>query len=152
MNIDQDLKKTIRDSSKYQAIAKFSEKSKFTRFIHRLIFKPIGRDTVPQPKKSKIKKPQPYLRLEGKIIRHIQIITLDPFGYSISDTSIHPGVVLMKAGNSVHLVTLPKIIKNLLLFNENELYDSMLVAESERLIVLHSYVREVSFNTFPTPR
>ena len=113
--IDLHSKKTVQDSSQYSAIEKFSEKSRLTRFIHRLIFKPVNRKPASQPKKIKIKKPINKTSSEGKVIRQIQITTLDPFGYSITDTASHPQILLMKAGNSVHIKTRPKIIKNLLL-------------------------------------
>lgn len=149
---DSLMYQTTRDSSKYKAIEEYSEKSKFARFIHRLIFKPISRATVAQPKKSKTKRTPPKPRTEGKIIRNINITTLDPFGYSIGDTSIHPEVFWMKAGNSVHFKTRAKIIKNLLLFKENEPYDSLLAKESERLIRSRNYVRSVLINTKLTSR
>lgn len=150
--IDLDSKKTVQDSSQYSAIEKFSEKSRLTRFIHRLIFKPVNRKPVSQPKKIKIKKPINKTSSEGKVIRKIQITTLDPFGYSITDTASHPQILLMKAGNSVHIKTRLKIIKNFLLFKENDRWDSLLIRESERLIRSQRYVHDVQINTIPVSR
>lgn len=142
----------IKDSLNYRAIEKFSQKSKFTRFLHNLIFKSINPEANRQTNKVKIKKPKTYRKSEGKIIRDIHIITLDPFGYHIQDTSIHPGGFLMKAGNSLHLKTQPKVIKNLLLFKKNEPYDSLLVNESARLIRSQDYVRDVLVYSLPTSK
>jgi hypothetical protein len=145
--VERDSKKTVQDSSQYIAIQKFSQKSKFTRFIHRLFFKPVGPRPISQPKNAKIKNPVTNASSEGKVIRKILITTLDPFGYSISDTSIHPQIFLMKAGNSLHVKTRNKIIKNLLLFKENERWDSLLIRESERLIRSQTYVHDVQIST-----
>jgi hypothetical protein len=142
--VEQYSKRNPQDSSKYQAIQKFSERSKFFRFLHHIIFRQVGRGSVPKPKKTVITK---NVRLEGKIIRKIYITSLEPFGYSLADTSVHPVTVLEKAGNSMHLTTKEIIIKNLLLFKEYEPYDSMLVEESGRLIRSQSYIRDVNIKT-----
>ena len=98
----------------YQDIESFSDKSKFTRFMHRLFFKPVA----PGVKKKKIYKKliqKPYSSFEGKVIRKISITTLDPFGYSISDTSAAPRNFATRAGNTVHLQSRTGAIQNLLL-------------------------------------
>ncbi len=138
--------KVNQDSIRYQAIEKFSQKTKLSRSIHRLTFRPINSETNEQGKIiTKL-----YENLEGKIIRDIHIVTLDPFGYSIEDTTIHPRGFLKQAGNSLHNKTRKKIIENLLLCKRNEPFDSLKVKESERLIRLQKYVRDVLVNTVQT--
>ena len=83
----------------YKNIESYSERNKFTKFIHQLLFKPVA---VVQ-KKSKDKILASYSAFEGKIIRNINILTLDPFGYLINDTTLVTQNFLAKAGNSVHL-------------------------------------------------
>ena len=81
-----------KDSTRlYKNIESFSKRSKFTKFMYRMVFKPVA----PVSQKKKVKKKgykkliqKPYSAFEGKIIRHINIETLDPFGYSIADTSV----------------------------------------------------------------
>lgn len=79
---------------------------------------------------------------QGKIIRHIHIHTIDPFGYSLLDTTIYPEKFLKKAGNWVHIKTREKVILNLILVRPNQPFDSLLFKESERLIRLQPYVNE----------
>ena len=68
---------------------------------------------------------------------------MDPFGFSVSDTTKIPRNWSEKFGNSLHISTRKLAIKNLLLFRKNKLFDTLLVSESERLIRLQKYVRDV---------
>lgn len=131
----------------YQNIEDYSRKRKFTGFLHRLIFRPVN-----QKKKSrdreKILGDAPEMRVTytgktGKTIRNIDITTLDPFGYSIADTTHVPEKWIERAGNSIHLKTKEITIRNLLLFKKNEQLDSLIIEESERLIRRQRFVRRV---------
>ena len=136
-----------KDSSKgYRDIEKYSKKRKFTKFIHKLIFNPVAKKT---PKKQKTKKipVKNYKKYEGKIIRNIEITTLDPFGYSDIDSTQKPKVFAQKAGNSLHLKTKNIAIRNLLLIKKNKPLDSLLVKESERLIRSQRFIRSVTTET-----
>ena len=140
----------VKTAAGYKAIENFSNKTKFTKFLHQLLFKSVAPVSVPKPKNVKAKKTVFYLKAEGKIIRNINILTLDPFGYSIQDTSVHPKGFIKKAVNDLHFKTRRMIIRNLLLFNENQAYDSLLVNESERIIRAQNYVRDVFVSSLPT--
>jgi len=116
--------------------------------MHRLIFKPTS---TSKKKKEAINegfdklRQKSYNSFTGKIIRNIDIITLDPFGYSASDPTIAKQNFLNKAGNGIHIKTQSTTIRNLLLFRKDESFNSLLVKESERLIRNQKYVHEVSF-------
>lgn len=139
-----------KDSTEiYKDIESYSKKGKFTKFIYGLIFKPI--DAIIPGKKGKVipaRKviPKSYKEYEGKVIRKIEIKTLDPFGYSVKDTARTTDGFLPKAGNAVHLKSQNITIRNLLLIHKNQLFDSLLVKESERLVRTKSYVSEVAFS------
>ena len=113
-----------------------------------MVFKPVANVT---PKKKAVKKrykkliQKPYSTFEGKTIRNINIETLDPFGYSISDTNVKPQNSFLKNGNKLHVKTQNITIRNLLLIHRNQLFDSLLVKESERLVRTSNYVHDVSF-------
>ncbi len=112
--------------------------------MFRLFFKPIAPGTVPGKPPTRLKQ-APYSTFEGKIIRHIHVQTLDPFGNSIRDTI--PGSLnyLTRTGNKIHIKTRVSTIRNLLLVRENQVFDSLLVKESERLVRSRSYITDVSF-------
>jgi hypothetical protein len=127
----------------YRAIEKYSKKRKFTKFIHKLIFHSVETEKIT---KSNFQKTQTknYLTFEGKIIRNIEIKTLDPFGYSETDSTKVPKKFIDKAGNSLHVKTKQFAIKNLLLIKKNVLLDSLLMKESERIIRSQRFTRSVS--------
>lgn len=133
-----------KDTSKgYRAIEKYSKKRKFTKFIHKLIFHSVETQKIT---KSNFQKTQTknYLTFEGKIIRNIEIKTLDPFGYSDTDSTKVPKKFIDKAGNSLHVKTKQFAIKNLLLIKKNAPLDSLLMKESERIIRSQRFTRSVS--------
>jgi hypothetical protein len=133
-----------KDSAKmYRQIEKYSKKRKFTQFVYKLIFEPVAKQKVRKNSYHKIKRPN-YKPYEGKIIREIKVITLDPFGYSDSDSTKTPSSFFSKAGNVLHPKTKNLAIRNLLLFHKNEALDSLLVRESERLIRSQRYISSVT--------
>ncbi len=133
-----------KDTAKvYRKIENYSKKRKFTTFIHKLIFEPISKNNVPINFLQKIKKPD-YYKYEGKIIRKIKIITLDPFGYSDKDSLQIPKRFLYKTGNLLHIKSKEFAISNLLLINKNKPLDTLLIKESERLIRSKRFVSSVT--------
>jgi len=140
-----------KDSTElYAKIEGFSKQSKSKSFVYSLFFKPVKSSS--KKKKAKVVKQKPYSRFEGKIIRHINIITLDPFGFSIGDTIEANLTKISKIGNTMHKKTANITIRNLLLVHQNQVYDSLLVRESERLVRSQSYIRDVSFYSRLTSR
>jgi len=142
--------KTVKKDSTqiYSEIESFSKRGKFTKFMYGLIFRPVA--SVSRSKKGKRKEykkliQKPYSTFEGKIIRNINIETLDPFGYSIGDTIFREPNFLSKAGNELHVKSQRITIRNLLLIHRNQAFDSLLVKESERLVRSQRYIRDVSF-------
>ncbi|MGO4771408.1 hypothetical protein ACEN2I_07070 [Flavobacterium sp. W22_SRS_FK3] len=136
-------KETKKDSvEKYNKIKELSKKSKFTKFLNKIIFKP-----------AKIKKKNETLvekehlpNIDGKIIRNIRIITLDPFGRSDTDSTMVPKNWGERTGNKLHLKTKKFAIQNLLLFRKNSLYDSYKIEETERIIRSQRFVNKVTIS------
>jgi len=128
----------------YSNIESYSERSGFTRFMYRLFFEPVAKG----PQKSRLPlwaEQMPYSSFEGKIIRKIHIVTLDPFGNSIGDTIVASESFISKTGNKLHIKTHQRVVRNLLLIAENQVFDSLLVKESERLIRRNTFVSDVAF-------
>lgn len=149
-------KPATADSTKlYSNIEAYSKKGKFTEFVHKLIFKPA---IAVRPKKAIKKKvykgliQRPYSTFEGKKIRHINIVTLDPFGFSIADTIEPRQNALTNSGNALHIKTQSITIRNLLLIHQNQIFDSLLVKESERLVRSQRYINDVSFFVIATAK
>jgi hypothetical protein len=138
-----------KDSTKiYSDIESFSKRGKFTKFMYSLIFRPVNSNSHLKKGKKKVYKKliqKPYSAFEGKIIRHINIETLDPFGYSIGDSIQSSLNFVTKTGNKLHIKSQGITIRNLLLIRQNQVFDSLLVKESERLVRSQKYIRDVSF-------
>lgn len=134
--------KIEKDSAKvYKDIQQYSKKKKFTKALHRLIFRPI----TSHKKQPKIVKPK-TINAQGKIIRNIKVVTLDPFGYSDTDSSRVPKNWFEKTGNRMHLKTKKFAVMNLLLIKKNTPYDNLKVTESERIIRSQRYVNRVTIS------
>jgi hypothetical protein len=143
MSFSQENKPKKDSSEVYKNIQTYSKKNKVTAFLHKLIFEPIN----PKKKKEIKEVPKNYGEFEGKIIRNINIITLDPFGYSEIDSTKKPISWVEKNGDILHRKTRQLAIKNLLLIRKNKPLDSLLVKESVRLIRAQSYIGRVAIKT-----
>lgn len=132
--------KVNKDSAAiYIKIEKYSQKSKFGKLMHKLVFEPTS-----VKKSNPIRKPKNRFKAyEGKIIRNIKIITLDPFGYSERDTTKKPRNWAEKSGNKLHIKSSQGAIRNLILLKKQRPLDSLLVKESERLIRAQRFVNSV---------
>lgn len=131
--------KTQKDSTEiYNKIRNYSKKNKFTQTMHKLFFR-----SKKSKKKEELLVPIDSTLYDGKIIRKINIITLDPFGHSVSDTTQTPKNWGERTGNRLHLKTKKIAIYNLLLFKRNTPYDTYKILESERLIRAQRYVTAV---------
>lgn len=129
-----------KDSTEiYKNIQTYSKKNKFTKLVYGLIFQPT-KSTA----KAIIPKQKKHLKADGKIIRNITIVTLDPFGYSDRDTAIHPKNWYERTGNRLHLKSKEFAIKNLLLFKKNSNYNLFLIKETERIIRTQRFVNSVT--------
>ncbi len=132
------------DSAKvYRKIEAFSVKRPTTKLLYGLFFKPVNK---PNKKQKKVVVQKTY---EGRIIRNINITTLDPFGNSVTDTSKVKPNFIYNAGNKFHIKTMRITILNLLLFHPNQPFDPLLFKESERLIRSQIYIHDVFFTVTP---
>jgi len=127
----------------YKKLADFSAKRKVTSLISGLILRPIITQTPKPVVAPGYQAEESQARYEGKIIRHINIVTFDPVGYSVSDTTKKPHGFIEKSSNAFHVKTQHLTIRNQLLIRKNDRYDSLLVKESERLIRSQSYIQNV---------
>jgi len=136
----------------YKKIEDFSKKTKFKKFIYRLLFKAKRIETKSQKnvRKAFLTK-KSFDRNEGKIIREIRIETLDPFGFSVDNYKDVPEKGFERFGNTLHIKTKNWTIRNLLLFKKNEPLDSLTAKESERLIRRQRYVRSVIIKPIEIP-
>jgi hypothetical protein len=141
-----------KDTSRvYRNIERFSKKSKFTKFLYRLVFRPVSTAPITTSNTNHNHSQIIYKDYEGKIIRNIKIVTINPFGYTLKDTSVTSQYFLPRTGNKLHVGTQQVTIRNMLLISKGKPFDSLRVKESERLIRSKNYIHDVLF-TFDTTR
>ena len=130
-----------KDTTLYKNIENFSKKSKFTKLLHKAIF-----ERTDTKNSNPIRRPknEAYKKYNGKIIRTINVQTLDPFGYSVTDTARKPKNWAEVTGNKLHLKSKAFAIRNLTLLKKNTPLDSLLVRETERLIRDQRFVSQVN--------
>jgi len=137
----QEKEKVTADSSKqiqqsktfYDSIYNKFSRHSVTKMMYGLAF---IRPDIPLVTDSaqKIKSESPFMIYQGKIIREIKILTMDPFGPSITDTAGRPQTGAGKALNSVHMTTRQFIIRRNLLFKSGEVVDPNVFADNERIL------------------
>lgn len=138
----------------YENAESISERSNFAKFMYGFIINPTVPATPERNGKNKVYNnlfPNPYSVFEGKIIRNISIETIDPFGSYITDTVSRSKNFIRKSGNYIHIKSREKAIRNLLLIRQNQLFDSLLVKESERLVRSMIFVLDVSLDFKESP-
>ena len=107
--------------------------------MHKLVF----RSAKPRKREVENTETANSVYAEGKIIRKINIVTLDPFGQSVTDTTRMPKNWGERAGNSLHLKSKNLAIRNLLLFKRDEPYNGYEIKETERIIRSQKYISRV---------
>lgn len=146
---EQETPKIIaRDTTRiFTNFEKNNKNSKVGRFFNKLVYKNNKKLVANAPE---IKNNQHLELGEGKIIRNIRILTLDPFGYSDKDSLKKPDTKLERIGNNFHLKTKKFTIKNFLIFKEGDRFDSLKIKESERLLRTQRFIRRVTMYPIPT--
>src|SRR5688572_14094525 len=132
----------------YKRLYKYSKNKKFLYFIYKGVFNP----PVKKSSKKVVKKVKDELRpdiYEGRVIRKINIVVLEPFGTSLTDASRTPHSFIQKSGNALHALTNGSTIRNLLLIKKNETLDPLEITESERLLRATGYIRDARIKVFP---
>ncbi|MFC6997345.1 BamA/TamA family outer membrane protein [Rufibacter roseus] len=133
------LARDTTDPKKFlQTLRRISQKKTiFGRLVRELIiFKPR---TTGGPLDTEIL-PQDHEQHNYKVVRKIYYKRLEPFGYSMNDTSKVPNDPWENLGNALHMRTKKGRISNTLLFKEGELLEPLALSESERLLRQTDYI------------
>ena len=135
----------VTTQQQMQKLEDLSKKGKFTKQLHKLLFKKKAKNVNTKIQAVKqVDIDYDFEKFQGKIIRKIHIETYDPFGFSIQDSTRVPTKTVEKLGNRLHLKTKQFTVRSLLMFKRNQPLDSIKVKESERLLRTQRYIRRVS--------
>lgn len=128
-----------KKDSIYYKIEAFSDKRKFTKFLHRFIFR---READSASVKSRTEK-QAQETYDGKYIRNIRIESIDPFGYSTKEKK-EKSRWYDWFTNHLHSNTRISTVNDYLLFKKDEEYNAQKLYESERLLREMPFVNRVN--------
>lgn len=96
------------------------------------------------------KSEKPFLRYQGKIIRHITVETVT-FDRAIEDTGKHDNSTGAKLGNKLHVSTRRSVIRDNLFIKENTPLNAYKVADNERYLRSLDYIHEARIRVYPIP-
>lgn len=137
-NATIDVKNESRSNNFYDSVYRKMSRSKFSKILYTMAFR--APEPPPLPGNSdKARSEVPFDRYKGKVIRHIRIVTLSPFGTSIFDTLSTPKTGAGEALNTSHVNTREFVIRKNLFIKEGQRVDPYLLADNEKNI------REMSF-------
>ena len=130
-----------KDSIKvYDTLLNFSKKNKFTKALYNSVFRSVISSAKKEEKKIKVKNFDEY---NCKLIRNIEIIVYDPFGYDLKDPSKKPTTKIERRSNKLHVRSSKLTIRNFLLFHKGQEFDPYKIRETERLIRQAGIFRDV---------
>lgn len=117
----------------------------------------LGLLLVNEPKSGKyigiedVRNEEYYNLYRGKTIRNIEILKLDIFGPTFTDTSNVSTKWLDRFGNNTHVKTREFIIRNNLFFTEGDSIDPILLTDNERLLRSLNYLKDASIQIAEIP-
>lgn len=95
------------------------------------------------------KSEQGFIQHEGKIIRDVRILELDPFESMIPDTSIIDTSWINKTLNKIHIKTKEKYIRNNLIIKKGDKVNPYVLADNERIIRNLPYIEDAKIILIP---
>ncbi len=132
----------------YDSVYRKMDRNRITRMLYPLAFiKPSAgaTDSISnvQPSES------PYDSLQGKIVGRIRVITQDPFGTSIYDTTENALTEVGKFLNKLHIRTIPNVIRSMLLFRPGDTLNSYLLSDNLRIIKELGFMDDAKYSFMP---
>ena len=124
----------------YDSIQTKAEKKKWSRSLFNSIILPENIiDSTSKGNRSE----EQFEVFEGKTIRKIEFIRINPFGTSLSDTSYYNRTWLNNAANTIHVKTNRSVLERQLLIHTGDVVDPLILADNERLIRELPYIEDV---------
>jgi len=146
MNGNKSVKKT---KNFFDSIYQRFKRHKFTKMLYSLAFVAPQISTLPDTVQA-LASENPYKQYEGKIIRRIRVVSLDPFGPTVIDTARQPTTGFGKFLNVVHIQSAPFVIKKMALIRQGQALDPYVMADQERILKDLSYIDDARVTVIPT--
>lgn len=130
-----------KKDSIYTKIEEFSDKRKFTKFLHKFVFRREADSVSVKTSASDLDRK----KFKGKFIAKITFETVDPFGVS-SFEKAGDRKWYDRLADKIHYETRASTIKNYLLFKKGEKFNAQKIYESERLLRSMYFVNRVNID------
>ena len=143
---------TRRNTQFYSGLKSKSKKNKYLSKLYSVIFREPKNPVLEKSKKDKsVQILQKQLaEHNGKTIRNIRIKTLGVFGPKVFDTLAMPRNFLERAGNAAHFTTQRVVVANQLLFSRGDIFNSLEIANNERILRQNNYLVDARIYPIPT--
>ena len=110
------------------------------------------KQVVSSGKQETLEFENPFLKYEAKVIRNIDYKKLEIFGFEHIDSLSVTKSGLINLLNNTHVNTLDRVLKNNLLFKENDIINPGLMADNERILRDISYISDARFLIVPVSK
>ncbi len=143
-------KKSVQKTKNfYDSVFQRFKRHKFTKMLYSLAFVAPQINTLPDTVQA-VASENPYKKFEGKIIRKIHVVSLDPFGPTVIDTAREPTTGFGKFLNVVHLQSAPFVIKKMALIRVGQAVDPYVMADQERILKDLGYIDDARVIILPS--
>jgi len=133
----------------YDSVFQRFNRHKVTKLLYNMAFVAPPMNTLPDSVQA-LASENPYKKYEGKIIRNIHVLSLDPFGPTVVDTARKPAGGAGRFLNAVHLQSAPFVIRKMVLIRKGQALDPYVMADQERLLKELSYISDARVVVIPT--
>ena len=135
----------------YSRIWNKASKRKLSGKLVRFLIEPPDKIDDTGNEKGNERSDVPFIPYTGKAISKVHIITLDPFGTSVYDTTKIVTDGFSQWGNKMHFRTRAITISRDLFFKEGDKVNPQTIADSERLLNEQSYIHNAVINLNEDP-
>jgi hypothetical protein len=138
------VNKKIKSADSSNIVDDIKDYSKKDNFFSKFIKSVLVEDNDMKPFKTPLDPDRKIInKYKGKIIRKIDVKTLDVFGASVDRPQDTTRGWFEDKGNALHSNSKEWLIKNMLIFSEGEKFVPFFIKESERIIRQYPYIYDV---------
>lgn len=139
----------MRSKSFFDSVYYRFSRHKITKMLYNLAFVAPQINSLPDTVQSMASENQ-FKEYEGKIIRKIKVLSLDPFGPTVMDTARPPASSAGRFLNVVHMETNRHVIRKMVLIKEGQPIDAYVMADQQRILKDLNYIDDARVLVIPT--
>ncbi len=138
-----------QDTAFYGGIERYATRHAFTRWLYGTVFVPPVHAEDPPAPSTPQRRTDPLLPYAGRVVRSVDVVVLDPFGFDLVDSAARPEAWIQRAGNTLHRRTREYLVREFVLVKKGETFDPLKAAESERLLRATPLVNDARVTVLP---